>query len=196
MSANSNVVRILELLSGDLNLTTDFGDALLEESKKQINSGKALWEISTAERLLNALNGPLRSTFLRDMRDYIIKYEKTISPAIILFGKPLSNTFDDASKDKADDAFRHLFKGILERKESIEVDWLSDVISSSEIAEQCEPESLESFKTRLIDLLKDDAVNEEIKEKAKRIATALGIDVEQIYSIKADEKEVKEVGEK
>lgn len=197
LTENSNLIAIIELLNNNLNLTAEFSDALFEEIIKQLNNGKPIWETSMAEKLINALSSPLRFTFLRDLRDHLIKYEKSITPALILFGKPLINVFDE-SKEKADDAFRHLFKHILERKESIEFDWLNDVISSSKVAEQCKPESFESFKARLIDILKEDALDENIKEKAERIAKELEINIEKIYSIKAEEKEkeVTEVEEK
>jgi len=53
---------------------------------------------------------------------------------------------------------------------------LSNLISSTKITEKCEPESLESFKTRLVDILKENNLNEEIREKVYRLAKGLRID--------------------
>ena len=184
----------------DLGLTTSFLDAL-ENHAQQLLEGKAsVKQLSDKWALIpNVLEPNSKKTFLRNLRDRMCIVQTTLDAVCALYGDYLANS--GVLQEKADEVVRKLFKGIIDRKGTVELNWLTRVIGvSKNVFEKCPDESKRDFETRVQNAFWQNDLSEEVRLNIRKIAESLGVDLvkkesqaEDDASKKTDQGQVKEV---
>jgi len=136
------VALVLALLKAgiSLGLSKNFYDALLEHAG-QVLEGGVSHPSEFADQwagLIDALEEDRRYTFLKDLRDKIFlrKPERDGRGLLKLYGNRLLSS-SDVLEEKADDVVRLWFKEILERGFPEELNWLEQILKSSQVYHNC-----------------------------------------------------------
>ncbi len=186
---------LLELVKDNtlINLTIDFHDALIKHAINLLD-GEELPEehIDNWEKLLNALNSDSRITFLRTLRDELIKHStKEIYPILKLYGEVLLES--GVLEEKADDVVRLLFREIINKRILEELAWLYKVLNNKpEILLKCKDSTKSDFIERIKNILKEIDVEDEAVKVFKDIARIVGLNPEEYMSKEDTTEEDKE----
>jgi len=196
---------LLKLLVGlvesgnDLGVTTNFLDALENHAQQLIEGKASVKQLSDKWRfILNALKPNSKKTFLRNLRDKICSVQTSLDMLFGLYGDYLAD--DELLQEKADEVVRQLFKGIIDRKGIVELNWLTRVVEASKnIFEKCPDESRRDFETRVQNAFWLNGLSEEVQPKIQKIAELLGVDLNKkksqnkdITNKKTDQDQAKE----
>jgi len=163
-----------------INLSTDFQDALLEHAKGLLEGQ----ELSTKyqgkwNQVLGALKSESKETFLRDLRDELLRQSSKNSESIlILYGQGLLES--GILEEKADDAVRLLFREIINRGNVKELTWLHKALKQNQdILKKCKTPSKNDFISRVKDRLMEKDFSDEVRQQFEEIAKVVGVNPEE-----------------
>lgn len=162
-----------------VNLSDDYQVALLEHAQQML-TGAALpkKQLSNWSFVLNALESDWKQTFLRNLRDELIKQAGRSAKSVLqLYGEPLIQA--GVLPEKADDITRILFGEILVRLDADEVAWLERVVTKApKVLKNSTSASQKAFRQRVTAALSDLDPTHEAKQHMEAIAEALGLKLE------------------
>jgi|GEM_PF-1404026 len=182
---------LLELSKDEfsINLTIDFQDALIEHVKNLLDGEELpVKYIDNWNSILDALKDDSRETFLRTLRDELIKHSsKEIYPILKLYGEVLLES--TVLEEKADEVVRLLFTEVINKKIHEELSWLIEALKKKqEILEKCPESSKNVFIERIKKILEEIDVEDELAEIFQNIARIVGLNPEE-YMTKNDASE-------
>ncbi len=181
----------------ELNCKPDLGpalqDALRDHAQSLLNDQSLPSELHDRwVHLLDALKKTSRKTFLRDLRDLLLRSPRSfLRPILQLYGQALLES--GVLSEQSDDIVRNLFPQIVTRAEPSELDWLNTAVAESPgILPKAEDASRQVLADRVRTRLTEEDIQPEAMQRLEQVARTMGLDPGQIRAETLSAKESSE----
>ncbi|MHB8579899.1 MAG: P-loop NTPase fold protein [Ignavibacteriaceae bacterium] len=177
---NSKEVNCLDLILelDNYNIKSELKSSFLDQLKSFIESiikGESISAKITSNwnKFVLALDDDNQKTLLKFFRDKINSEDKDLTNILTLFNKDIIKC--EISVEDANDLVTQCFDKILSRKNLTELNWLKDLIEyCNEIIAKCDEAYLNSLKDKIKGIVKEESINEELKNIIKEIGKLIG----------------------
>lgn len=169
----------LDLIDSNEGLNLDLEGALATHAESVLQGGRKPAKYETRwPMLLKALPTHTRETFLRDLRDKLLRNPSApIQPLLVLYGTPL---LDAHLEEKADDIIRTVFRDIVTRLDADELQWMRDVLQKRSAVYASAPKTTQrTLKERIAKTFEDglSEATDSARDLLREIAVTLNVDV-------------------